>query len=644
VVRLLEDVARGAKVSSHGGMPSVVSLSSLALAKPGSRTEALQAVNSLLRENGGPNLGHLLAQQIPKDGPDALKQRERAESVLLGTLISLPPAEREAVMQEQNRLRIICKNAIFGSLVSKNDRICAICTSNVQKSPSYQGMSALPQEMQAVAKQGAQRLEMLMARAPGLNEAQKEAIRSKAMNFFKETTCKDAVMSFPLPSASRPTDPARARLGEEWTDMRHFGYLLKLLGKEIYDQFDIPDQLYMQRRADGMADGGMTLRRWLERGPGEGEAFGILTDVAGAPGEENALNIPADAAGAPLPAPVGPPPPPPPAAEPPLPGGAAATAPPTDTPALAGDLAAALTAAKGRLKRVDLPVVGGQLHQPQLNPAAAKVRDGINTFYRQLSQGANAAPATDAVIAHRETRDALSQLLQFAEGFSLEGCPPGEGGVFTETQGDLFRLQAGCLQGLLENVRGRVPYCDEGSGEAQLMREVLRHVQGSLAPLLKQVAELKGSDGEGKVAANARAVQQQGQGLAKAMDTCTGSIDTFISKEAAAKARAEKAVGLLNRAQHDLEGGNIEDGKRRIIEDIKNAIEADEELAAVLDQLDSTLNPSILERLGALDEDFKNFMQGQLESQRRFADDPNRARNRDAEELRRLEEEGHAFH
>jgi hypothetical protein len=237
----------------------------------------------------------------------------------------------------------------------------------------------------------------------------------------------------------------------------------------------------------------------------------------------------------------------------------------------------------------------------------------------------------------------LDRLLQFAEEFSLEDCRPGKGGAFTEAQADRFRRQAEGLQGLLDDVRGRVLYCDEGSGEAQLMREVLQHVQGHLAPLLNQVAEAKGPEGEAQASADARAqIQQQGQGLVEAVNKCADFVNVFISHEEAAKARAEKAVGLLNRAQYSLEYGKAEGKEKRLIEDIKQAINADSALAPVLQQLDSTLEPSVLGRLKALNEDFKNFMQKQLANHEAFAAEMRR-KNKDRAGLEELGRTGHAF-
>jgi len=280
-IRLLRGIAKGARISPDANTPGVVSLSSLALTKPEARHQLLMNVDTLL-QSGGPGLQQLIAQQIPKNGPDALKRMERAENVLLATLASLPPSGREAAMQDPERLQALCKNAIFGSLVSKNDKICAICAGNVRKSASYTAMAELPEAMRPLAHQSAQRLEMLLARAPNLSEEQREVIRGRAMDFFRATKCEGDLMTFPLSFAGRPDRPAQAHIGSGWTDMRHLGYLLKSLGEETYGQFHIPDQVCMQHRHGGDADGDMTLNEWLRRGAkaeDAGEDAGKITHI-----------------------------------------------------------------------------------------------------------------------------------------------------------------------------------------------------------------------------------------------------------------------------------------------------------------------------------------------------------------------------
>lgn len=513
-VKSLAGLASSIRVSSHARLPSVVPLSSLAMAKPGSRAETLLAVNSLLQESGGPSLEHLVAQQIPGNDPNATQRKERAENVLLATLISLPPAEREAVMQNPARLQALCKNAIFGSLASNNDKICAICSGNVKKSPAYQRISELPSAVQPLAHRSAQRLEMFMARNPDLDEKQKEALREKAMEFFQKATCEEDVMKFPSPFPDRPD--ATLHFNARDADMLHFGYLLKSLGEETYKQFDIPDQIHMQLK-DGKANKDLTLNAWLQ-----GDAA------------EEALLIPTDQPRIEVPPPPGKP----------GPAAPAAAQKPTDP-------------AEVQLRKVDPPREGGQLHQPQLSPEAQVLHKGINDFYRELSKDANGATV------HKETKDRLQQLLEYADAFSLSGLQPDADGNFTPEQVKELSVQLEALRGLLDSVRGCVLNCDEGSGEAQLMRNVLQHVSSkirhelsALEGLVEQMAA-KMPKGIEEVAARAVSLRGMVAGLPDSLNKCVQSIDQFISKETASKVIAT-ALGTIDadpaRAAQQLQG------------------------------------------------------------------------------------------
>ena len=476
-VRLLTDAARSMGVSSNARLPSVVPLSSLSLMKPKSRTQIFSNIDRLLQPSNT-SLQGLIEQQIPP-GAD-VKQRERAENVLLATLISLPPSERAAVMQDPARLQTLCKNAVFGSLVSTNDKICAVCASNTQKSPAYQGMANLPEAMRPLAHQSAQRLEMLMARNPDLDEKQREAIRAKAMEFFQKATFAEDLMTFPSPFAAQPSadTTATVRLNSEDASMLHFGYLLKSLGEETYKPFDIPDQVYMQKE-DGKVNEGLTLNAWLRR------------DV--------------EAAAPPAPAP---------------------------NPANPKEV---------QLRKVDPPRVGGGLHKPRLSEVAAGLNQKINEFYRELS--ANAGGAT----VHKETKDRMQQLLEYADAFSLAGLQPDGDGKFTSAQVQELFTWLGELQGLLDGVRACVPNCDEGSGEAQLMRDILQYVNDKIRPQLGSLEALAG-----QMAANmpkdikeAKEALERGAsligmaaGLPVSMNQCVQSVDQFISKETMARAIA----------------------------------------------------------------------------------------------------------
>ncbi|MDR0445086.1 MAG: hypothetical protein LBG98_02265 [Puniceicoccales bacterium] len=263
-LNLLQSIAKQGNIESHASGPSVVNLSSLMVGKDlKAHGKILGDIDTLLkRANSDGGLEGLLAQQIPEGNRD---QINRAKEVILATLVSLPQSERKAILNDPKRLQSMCKNAIFGSLISKNDKVCAICSSNVQKSPAYKGINQLDKSVQPLVRQSAQRLEMLMTRAPNLNEKQKEDIRTKAMDFFQKTEFNNNTLHFPIKSPTHHDSNALAHLDSKRADMRHLGYLLKSLGEDTYKQFTIPDQIFMQH-GQGDVNGDLTLNQWLKRG------------------------------------------------------------------------------------------------------------------------------------------------------------------------------------------------------------------------------------------------------------------------------------------------------------------------------------------------------------------------------------------
>jgi hypothetical protein len=207
------------------------------------------------------NIDALLGQQIPGDDENAGK-RERAKNVILATLISLPPSERAAVMNDPKRLQMTCKNAIFGSLVSDNDKICAICASNMQRSQAYSSLGKLSAEKQNLAYSSLNRLEMLMA-SSDIDDNKKEGVRKQAMQFFSKAIWSADSTQWTFPKS--PADDGTITIENNRNkaiETLCLAHLLHFIGQESYEQLPL-DKIYTQKN-DGTIDDAKTMKTFVE--------------------------------------------------------------------------------------------------------------------------------------------------------------------------------------------------------------------------------------------------------------------------------------------------------------------------------------------------------------------------------------------
>jgi hypothetical protein len=262
-VKGLDTVSKGLNINYVAGRPGVVTVSQLG---QGQRVETgaqiLGNIDTILGQvEPTTSIDALLGQQIPagEDEADSNK-RTRAKNAILATLVSLPPSERAAVMQNPERLRVLCKNAIFGSLVSGNDKVCAICASNMQRSPAYILLGSLPKEKQSLAYWSLNCLEMLMA-GSGIGNDKKEEVRKQAMAFFSKATIGEGEWKFPKSSDEEGSSIA-LKNDNKALETLALAHLLRFIDQESRGQLPL-GKVHMQKE-DGGIDASKTVKAFID--------------------------------------------------------------------------------------------------------------------------------------------------------------------------------------------------------------------------------------------------------------------------------------------------------------------------------------------------------------------------------------------
>jgi hypothetical protein len=258
-IKSLSEVSSGLRINRVSGGPGVVTISQIADRVAATRTQIFENINTILGQAEPPtNIDALLKQQIP-EGDTNSDDQTRAKNIILATLISLPPNERAVVMANPLRLQMTCKNAIFGSRVSNNDKICAVCAGNIQRSPAFGSLGSLPKEKQDLAYCSLNRLEMLMA-GSGLDDSKKEGVRRQAMAFFNKATFSDAEWKFPKSKDSDETE----NLQSDRKDLESLAlaHLLRFIDEESRSGLPL-DRVHMQKD-DGNVDDTKTVKAFVD--------------------------------------------------------------------------------------------------------------------------------------------------------------------------------------------------------------------------------------------------------------------------------------------------------------------------------------------------------------------------------------------